>query len=79
MESNHDFINTVQSAMKAKHLSRDQFAEMMGTNRFMIEKLLRGEIVPSKHLERQLIELLGIPREKIAEFAKWHNRHAKGA
>ena len=66
MEGHTNLAASIQSAMKAKQLSRDQLAGMLGINHFMMEKLLRGEIVPSTHLKKRLLETLQIPRENIA-------------
>jgi ribosome-binding protein aMBF1 (putative translation factor) len=71
MRRNTELAETVQTAMDARHLSRNQLAEVLGMNRFMIEKLLCGDIIPSTHLQKQLEEILGIPsgsirQEKIA-------------
>lgn len=66
MEGNTNLATIIQSAMKAKQLSRDQLAGMLGINYFMVEKLLRGEIMPSTHLKQRLLETLQIPREKSA-------------
>ena len=56
MESNTELAKSIQNAMRAKHLTRDQLAETLGTSHFMIEKLLSGDVVPSTHLEKKLIE-----------------------
>lgn len=79
MESNTELAKSIQNAMRAKHLTRDQLAETLGTNPFMIEKLLSGDVVPSTHLKNQLIKVLDIPLERIARLAERHNRQARGA
>jgi ribosome-binding protein aMBF1 (putative translation factor) len=79
VESNTELAKSIQNAMRAKHLTRDQLAETLGTNPFMIEKLLSGDVVPSTHLKNQLIKVLDIPLERIARLAERHNRQARGA
>lgn len=79
MESNTELAKSIQNAMRAKHLTRDQLAETLGTSHFMIEKLLSGDVVPSTHLEKKLIEVLEIPHERIARLAERRNRQARGA
>jgi len=79
VESNTELAKSVHNAMRAKHLTRDQLAETLGTNQFMIEKLLSGDVVPSTHLKNQLIEVLEIPRERIARPAERRNGQARGA
>ena len=79
MESNTELAKSIQSAMRAKHLSRDQLAETLGTNPFMIEKLLSGDVIPSTHLKNQLIKVLEIPIERIARLAERRDRQARGA
>ncbi len=66
MKGHTSLATSIQSAMEAKQLSRDQLAGMLGINHFMVEKLLRGEIMPSTHLKQRLLETLQIPREKSA-------------
>ena len=77
MQRNTDLADSVQKAMEAKQLSRDQLAEALGTNRLMIEKLLCGEIVPSTHLEKQLEEVLEIPPATFVQSAGSHDRQRK--
>ncbi len=79
MESNTELAKSIKNAMSAKHLTRDQLAETLGTNPFMIEKLLSGDVVPSTHLKNQLIEVLEIPRERIARPTDRRNGQARGA
>ncbi len=79
MESNTELAKSIKNAMSAKHLTRDQLAETLGTSPFMIEKLLSGDVVPSTHLKNQLINVLEIPRERITRIAERHNRQARGA
>lgn len=74
MESNTELAENIQSAMKAKHLSQEQLEEMLATNRVMVEKLLSGNIVPSVHLQKQLAEVLGIPRERIVRLTEQRYR-----
>jgi len=79
VESNTELAKSVHDAMRAKHLTRDQLAETLGTNPFMIEKLLSGDVVPSTHLKNQLIKFLEIPRERITRIAERRDRQARGA
>jgi transcriptional regulator with XRE-family HTH domain len=67
LETKTELAATIQSVMKAKQLTREHLAEMLGMNRFMVEKLLCGEVIPSTHLERKLIKLLGISPEQIGQ------------
>ncbi len=85
MESDTELAKNIQSAMKAKHLSQEQLGEMLATNRVMVEKLLSGNIVPSIHLQKQLVEVLGIPRERIVRLTeqrsggcKTHKQNSRG-
>ena len=43
----------------------------------MIKKLLHGDIVPSRHLEKQLIQVLGISEPRVKKMAE--RREARGA
>jgi predicted XRE-type DNA-binding protein len=64
VQSKAELAVSIKDAMEAKRISREQLATMLGINHFMIEKLLRGDIVPSTHLEKQLVQALGILVEK---------------
>ena len=79
MEPKAELAKNLQTAMEAKHMSRDQLAERLQTNPLMVDKLLLGEVVPSRHLARQLNEISGISHERIAQLVDWHDRQAKGA
>jgi ribosome-binding protein aMBF1 (putative translation factor) len=78
VQSKTELAASIHNAMKAKHLSEHQLAEVLKTNCFMIDKLLAGDIVPSSHLEKQLIEVLGIPRDKVARLAERRSKQAQG-
>jgi ribosome-binding protein aMBF1 (putative translation factor) len=70
VEIHTELAKSIKNAMSAKRLTRDQLADTLGTNQFMIEKLLSGDVVPSTHLKNQLIEVLEIPHERIARPAE---------
>ena len=72
MKRNTELAESVQTAMEAKRLNQHQLAVALGTNRFMVEKLLRGDLVPSTHLQKQLKEILGISPGTIRQ-QKSHN------
>lgn len=76
MQSKTELAASIHCAVKAKQLSRHQLAEVLKTNCFMIDKLLAGDIVPSSHLQKQLIEILGIPRDKVARLPELRSEQA---
>jgi ribosome-binding protein aMBF1 (putative translation factor) len=40
---------TIRAAMRKKNLNKDQLAQILGISSTMVEKLVCGEIVPSRH------------------------------
>ena len=64
----------VRSAMREKNLSSEQVARMLNRSPSVIDKLLCGKIVPSKHLEKQLIDVLEVSSERIKKIAERRER-----
>ena len=50
----------IRGAMQSKGLNKAGLAQLLGISSTMIEKLLCGDIVPSRHLEKKMVETLGI-------------------
>ena len=77
MHSKSELATSIRNAMEAKHLSQHQLTELLKMNSLMIDKLLSGDIIPSSHLKKQLIEVLGIPRDKVAKRAEHRSKQAQ--
>jgi len=77
MRSETELCVAVRSAMKRRKLKEDQLVQMLNTTPVMIEKLLRGDIMPSRQLETQLIQVLGISEPRVKKMAE--RREKRGA
>ena len=77
MRNEIELCAAVRSAMKRRNLAEEQLAQMLKTTPVMIKKLLHGDIVPSRHLEKQLIQVLGISEPRVKKMAE--RREARGA
>jgi len=60
MRSNVELSATIRRAMEQKNLDREGLARALGISEVMVNKLLCGDIVPSRHLEKQMVEVLEI-------------------
>ena len=65
MRGNVELAATIRSAMEKKKLDRQKLAQVLGISNVMIDKLLCGEIVPSQHLRKLMIEVLNIEPSRV--------------
>lgn len=65
MNDQVEFSAAIHSAMQEKNLDREALAQKLGVDRMMVDKIMRGDIVPSRHLERQMIEVLQIEPARV--------------
>jgi transcriptional regulator with XRE-family HTH domain len=49
--------------MQQKNLDREQLAQALGISDVMVDKLLCGDVVPSRHLEKRMLEVLNISQQ----------------
>ncbi len=77
MRSNKELAGTIRAAMKRKGLTEKTLGNAPGVSATMVDKILCGDVVPSRHLEKQLVEVLGIPRARIARLAIRQERKVK--
>jgi len=66
---------TIRTAMRKKNLKEDELARILGISSTMVEKLVCGEIVPSRHLEKKMIEVLGVSELRMTKLSGRRNRH----
>jgi ribosome-binding protein aMBF1 (putative translation factor) len=67
---------TIRTAMRKKNLKKDQLARMLGISSTMVEKLVCGEIVPSRHLEKKMIEILGVSELRLMKLSRRRDRRS---
>ena len=60
VESSTDLAAAISAVMRDRKLDRQGMAEVLGIGDVMVDKLLCGEIVASRSLEKQLIEKMGM-------------------
>jgi ribosome-binding protein aMBF1 (putative translation factor) len=67
---------TIRTAMRKKNLKKDQLARMLGISSTMVEKLVCGEIVPSRHFEKKMIEILGVSELRLMKLSRRRDRRS---
>ncbi len=76
MQSRRELAATLRRAMKQKNFTSNQLQETLGVSGVMVEKILAGEVVPSIHLEKQMIELLEIPERRVHRISAARRQNA---
>jgi ribosome-binding protein aMBF1 (putative translation factor) len=61
---------TIQQAMRERGLDREGLAKRLSVSSVMMDKIIRGEVIPSRYLERQMKEVLGIPEPTIRRMVE---------
>jgi ribosome-binding protein aMBF1 (putative translation factor) len=68
----------IQTAMKKKKISPEGLRKRLGVSAIMVTKIMCGEVVPSGHLEKQMIEILEISPDRVKNLAA-RRRHGASA
>ena len=63
--------------MRDRNLDRQGLATLLGIGDVMVDKLLCGDIVPSRSLEKQMIEKLGIVQHRARRIAERREKNSK--
>lgn len=73
MQSSKELSCTIRKAMERKHFTPDTLRQSLDVSGTMMDKILSGDVVPSRHLERQMVELLGISEKRVRRVtsARW--------
>ena len=74
MRSEKELSAAVRAAMKKQNLKKEQLAEKLKISTIMIDKLLCGDVFPSRHLEKQMIEVLGIKEQRVSQLVRRRER-----
>jgi ribosome-binding protein aMBF1 (putative translation factor) len=72
----------VQQAMRERNLDRKSLAERLSVSSVMLDKIVGGEVIPSRHLAKQMTEVLGIPEptiQKVIERRETEEHKKKAA
>jgi len=59
----------IQSAMKKKKLSPEALGKTLGVSKVMVSKIMCGDVIPSGHLEKQMVEVLEISPDRVQNLA----------
>ena len=59
----------IQSAMKKKKLSPEALGKTLGVSKVMVSKIMCGDVIPSGHLEKQMVEVLEISPDRVRNLA----------
>jgi ribosome-binding protein aMBF1 (putative translation factor) len=68
LRTEKELAGTIRAAMKRKKLTKDHVAQTLKVNPIMLDKILCGDVVPSKHLEKQMIEHFGIGEQRVTKL-----------
>jgi len=77
MHSNVELSAIVRKAMERKNLDREKLARALGMSETMVEKLLSGDVVPSHHLEKQMVEVLEIDLSTVMNMSSRREEKSK--
>ena len=75
MRNEKELAVTIRTAMRKKNLKEDELARILGISSTMVEKLVCGEIVPSRHLEKKMIEVLEVSELRMTKLSGRRNLH----
>ena len=63
--------------MQEKKIDKKGLAQLLAISSTMAEKLLCGDIVPSRHLEKKMVDALGIPPIRARRIAAHREKSSK--
>jgi len=69
----------IRRVMRDKNLSPAELGKKLGVSEVMIDKIICGEVVPSRHLEKQMIEILEIKPDRVKNLAARRQKERKRA
>jgi len=70
MRSKEEFSAAIQHAMKDKNIGAEELRRKLDVSEVMLKKIISGEVVPSAHLEKELIEVLSIEPNLVKRLAR---------
>ena len=77
MRSKVELSATIRRAMKQKNLDREKLAHALDISNVMVDKLLCGEVVPSRHLEKKMVEVLEIEPSTVSTLGRRREEKTK--
>lgn len=79
MRDQVELAAAIRRAMKKKKLAADELGKKLGVNAIMLNKIMCGDVVPSRHLEKQMVEVLEIQPQRVKNLAQRRQKKATGA
>jgi ribosome-binding protein aMBF1 (putative translation factor) len=78
MQDQVELSAAVRRAMRDKKLSPTELGKKLGVSTIMIDKIVCGDVVPSSHLEKQLIEVLQIKPDRVKKLVSRRRKQSGG-
>jgi ribosome-binding protein aMBF1 (putative translation factor) len=79
MKNQVELSAAIQRVMRDQNLSREELGRKLGVSAVMLNKIICGDVVPSRHLEKQMIEVLGIEPELVERLSARQQKKAGAA
>ena len=77
VRSNIELSATIRRAMKEKDLDLEGLARVLAISKVMADKLICGELVPSRHLENKIVEVLGVEASTVKTMSDRREQKSK--
>ena len=77
MNSTTELAAIIRTAMRERNLDRQGMGALLGIGDVMVDKLLCGDIVPSRSLEKQMVEKLGIAPSRARAISDRRDKESK--
>ena len=74
MRSKEELSAAIQRAMKDKNLGPEELRRKLDVSEVMLQKIISGEVVPSHHLEKEMVEVLDIQPNRVKRLARLRQR-----
>jgi transcriptional regulator with XRE-family HTH domain len=79
MRDQVELAAAIQRVMKEKKLTPEQLGRKLGVSAVMLKKILCGDVIPSRHLEKQMMEILEIKPDRVKSLAQRRQKRAQAA
>jgi len=76
MRDQVELAAAIQRIMKEKKMTPEELGKKLGVSAVMLNKIICGDVFPSRHLEKQMIEVLGIEAHPVKRLARRRKRRA---
>lgn len=77
MKSTKELSAIIRRAMRNKTIDEKGLANLLGISATMVEKLICGDVVPSRSLEKRMVGILGIDPKTARKVSAHRERASK--